>query len=284
MDVDIGTGLVRTLAESELTRVGVFRHGPGAHRDPSEEAFDADTVILPLAGAWWFHGAGGRREVGHGVLVAGRGGSCYGAGHDDDRPDDRALFVQVLDRRSVAPDGIAERAFAHDVVPRTERLGRVAAELWDEIRGDDPDRVLAIDLLAMRLSLELARTAEAPSRIGPRSPAADAAADAARIHLETRYADPIDMAELSRVALMSPFHLARAFRARIGTSPHRYLIEVRLRAAEALLRGGDLTVSRIAERTGFGSPSHLGRRFVERYGMQPSIYRRTFGRGRSTDV
>ncbi|HYG72112.1 MAG TPA: helix-turn-helix transcriptional regulator, partial [Actinomycetota bacterium] len=132
------------------------------------------------------------------------------------------------------------------------------------------------------LGLELARTegCARPSRRLTR--AADAAVEAARAHLEARFAEPIDLAELSRVALMSPFHLARAFRARTGTSPHRYLMDVRLRAVEAMLRDGELTVSRIADRTGFGSPSHLSRRFAARYRMSPSSYRRTFGRGSRT--
>jgi AraC-like DNA-binding protein len=90
------------------------------------------------------------------------------------------------------------------------------------------------------------------------------------------------VATLSRVAHLSPFHLARAFRHRVGTSPHRYLMDVRLAAAESMLRDGDLTVTRIADRTGFASLAHLGRRFAERYGMPPSAYRRTFGRGDRT--
>jgi len=273
MDRDVGTGLVRSLASGGVATVGLFRHGAGPHRDPDEEAFGADTVIVPLAGVWTYHGRAAPAEIAPGVVVAGRAGSRFGARHRSERPDDRTFYVELS-----STSGAAEGAFERDVVPRTTSVAHAIADLWREASTDDLAKGLAVDILALRLTIELARV----SPIGRVPPVARDAVDAAREYLEAHYAERIDLATLARVAHLSPFHLARAFRARVGTSPHRHLMDVRLAAAEALLRDGDLTVTRVADRTGFVSLGHFARRFGARYGMSPSAYRRTFGRGSRT--
>ena len=211
-----------------------------------------------------------------GVVVAGGGGARFGARHDGERPQDRALFVEIAGDDAGA--AIRPSAFEREVVPTTAEIGGIAAELWREARSDDVASGLAVDLLAMRLTIALVR---APRPLEASLAARDGV-DAAREHIERHFAERIDLAALSRVAHLSPFHLARAFRARVGTSPHRYLMDTRLAAAESLLRRGELTVTRVADRTGFASLAHLGRRFAERYGMSPSAYQRTFGRGDRT--
>jgi AraC-like DNA-binding protein len=285
VELDVGTGLVATLATGGIATVGTFRHADRPHRDPPEETFRLDTVIVPVGGSWVLHGGRGRHDVEPGVVVTGRRGSWYGARHDLERPGDTALFVQLRPGAIAADDGLLDLALGHDVVPRTAAIGAAAAHLWCEARDAGRWHTLGVDLLATRLILELARMRPDRSARHPaQTRAADVAVDAAREHLDTHFAEPIDLATLSRVALMSPFHLARAFRARVGTSPHRYLMDVRLRAAEAMLREGELTVTSVADHAGFASPSHLSRRFAERYGMSPSSYRRTFGQGTRTSV
>ena len=68
------------------------------------------------------------------------------------------------------------------------------------------------------------------------------------------------------------FQLARTFRAVYGTSPHAYLVQIRLLRARHLLAGGDRPAD-VATACGFADQSHLGRWFRRSYGLTPAVYR-----------
>ncbi|MBC9206391.1 AraC family transcriptional regulator [Roseomonas aerophila] len=68
------------------------------------------------------------------------------------------------------------------------------------------------------------------------------------------------------------FQLARAFRAAYGTSPHAYLLQLRLLLARRLLAGGERPAAAAAA-CGFADQSHLGRRFRQAYGVTPAAFR-----------
>ncbi|MCR0984972.1 AraC family transcriptional regulator [Roseomonas populi] len=68
------------------------------------------------------------------------------------------------------------------------------------------------------------------------------------------------------------FHLARSFRAAYGTSPHAYLVQIRLLRARHLLASGERPAD-VAAACGFADQSHLGRRFRRAYGLTPAAYR-----------
>ncbi|MEU8772250.1 helix-turn-helix domain-containing protein [Streptomyces sp. NPDC048606] len=94
----------------------------------------------------------------------------------------------------------------------------------------------------------------------------------ARAHLH----EPLPVAELARRAVMSKRSFARRFAAATGTTPHAWLRELRLSAAEELLETTDLPVEEVARRVGYGSAAVLRERFVERRGVPPRAYRRSF--------
>jgi AraC-like DNA-binding protein len=68
------------------------------------------------------------------------------------------------------------------------------------------------------------------------------------------------------------FQLARAFRAAYGTSPHAYLVQIRLLSARRLLAAGERPAAAAAA-SGFADQSHLGRWFRRAYGLTPAAYR-----------
>ncbi len=61
--------------------------------------------------------------------------------------------------------------------------------------------------------------------------------------MDRDYAQPLDVPALARVALMSPGHFSRSFRAAFGETPYSYLMTRRIERAKALLRRGDLSVT-----------------------------------------
>jgi transcriptional regulator GlxA family with amidase domain len=96
--------------------------------------------------------------------------------------------------------------------------------------------------------------------------------DWAQAHLD----QPLTVDALAARAAMSPRTFARRFRALTGTTPHRWLTEARLRLAEQLLEGTDLTVAAVATRAGFGSADALRHHFAARRGVAPATHRHTF--------
>jgi len=83
----------------------------------------------------------------------------------------------------------------------------------------------------------------------------------------------LGLADLARTAGMSAHHFAVLFRQRMGTSPHRYVVEQRLEHAKRLLRDHTRSILEVALLSGFESQSHFGRVFRRVVGMTPSEYR-----------
>ena len=79
--------------------------------------------------------------------------------------------------------------------------------------------------------------------------------------------------ELADMAGIDRFRLTRLFQRTFGTSPHAYLVRLRLRAARRLLAIGR-TPAQVAAEVGFADQSHLGRWFRRAYRMTPAAYRR----------
>jgi len=79
---------------------------------------------------------------------------------------------------------------------------------------------------------------------------------------------------LSEVASVSERHLRRRFQETYGTTPRRYLTEIRLARAAELLRAGVLGVDQIAHTIGYHSLAAFDKSFKRLYGMTPSEFRR----------
>jgi transcriptional regulator GlxA family with amidase domain len=85
---------------------------------------------------------------------------------------------------------------------------------------------------------------------------------------------------LAARAHLSTRHLTRMFHEELATTPARYLRDVRVDAAKALLDAGH-SVTQAAERSGLGNAETLRRAFIRDLGVSPLRYQQRF---RSTQV
>ena len=92
-----------------------------------------------------------------------------------------------------------------------------------------------------------------------------------RDYLEAHYAENVTLSDLSALANISAYHLARLFQRRVGIPPHKYLENTRIRHAERLLNSG-MPIAEVAFATGFSSQSHLTRTFKKFIGTTPGQY------------
>ena len=117
------------------------------------------------------------------------------------------------------------------------------------------------------------RTPGGPAHVG-------LAVDASHF-LAENFRDKVDLASIGRAVGSSPFHLARVFRAVTGSTLHRRLRSLRLRAALEELRDPSADIATVAVELGFSSHSHLTRSFGAEYGCSPSAYRAEVARIRT---
>ena len=87
-------------------------------------------------------------------------------------------------------------------------------------------------------------------------------------------AAPHSVASLAKIACMSRSAFAKAFEETIGATPIEFVARARLARAHDLILATDESVSSIAESVGFASRSHFSSRFRERYGDDPTAYRK----------
>ena len=87
------------------------------------------------------------------------------------------------------------------------------------------------------------------------------------------YSNDIRLSQLAQVAGMSNFHFAREFKRTTGTTPHQYLIKIRVERAKALLAKGEMPLIEVGLQSGFSHQSHFTRLFRRLTGTTPMSYR-----------
>jgi transcriptional regulator GlxA family with amidase domain len=98
--------------------------------------------------------------------------------------------------------------------------------------------------------------------------------------LDAIAADPTadhSAASMAASAGMSVRHFTRVFTEETGVAPARYVEQVRVEAAKALLELGDDGLDVISRKCGFRSPETMRRTFLRVLGVPPGAYRGRFG-------
>ena len=87
----------------------------------------------------------------------------------------------------------------------------------------------------------------------------------------------LSLDDLAAQACLSPFHFTRLFREATGFTPHRYVMNRRIRAAKEKLALGRASLVEIALETGFGSQANFNRVFRKATGVSPGRFRKIGG-------
>lgn len=95
--------------------------------------------------------------------------------------------------------------------------------------------------------------------------------------IEEHYAERMTLAEIAASMMLSEGECCRLFRRMLRTSPMEYAISCRIRESLSLLAAGVLSVTDIAQRTGFSGSSYFTETFRRFMAMTPSEYRRQTG-------
>ena len=90
-------------------------------------------------------------------------------------------------------------------------------------------------------------------------------------YLDQNYEEDISLEMLSELTKISPFYLLRLFKKEVGSTPHIYLTQRRIKKAKQFLTSGD-SLSDVAYKTGFVDQSHFTNRFKNIVGITPGQY------------
>jgi transcriptional regulator GlxA family with amidase domain len=86
----------------------------------------------------------------------------------------------------------------------------------------------------------------------------------------------LSVAQLARRAALSPRHFARIFREEIGTTPARFVTQIRVEAARRRIEDSREGLEEIAAACGFASAEVMRRAFLRTVRVSPAAYRSRF--------
>ncbi|WHH61068.1 AraC family transcriptional regulator [Petroclostridium sp. X23] len=93
-------------------------------------------------------------------------------------------------------------------------------------------------------------------------------------YIHAFFSSNISIEDICREINVSSFHFIRTFKKEIGISPHRYLLNLRIKKAEELIRMGQYSIAEVAMMCGFVSLSHFSSTFKGITGLSPREFRR----------
>jgi AraC family transcriptional regulator len=92
--------------------------------------------------------------------------------------------------------------------------------------------------------------------------------------IEHSFQSEISLASLAQEAGYSRGHFLKMFRASMGMTPHRYVLQRRVEHARSLLKRREISIIDVAAGCGFSSQAHLTQVFRQHLGVTPGDYRR----------
>ena len=92
-------------------------------------------------------------------------------------------------------------------------------------------------------------------------------------YINNHYKEAITLSTISQQFYISACHFSRTFKKTTGLSFTEYLNNVRIKEARKLLHKKDISITRVAELTGFNNNTHFNRVFKSIMGMSPINYK-----------
>lgn len=94
-------------------------------------------------------------------------------------------------------------------------------------------------------------------------------------YFEEHYNEKISLDQIAENMYLSPFYISKIFKSEIGDTPIRYLINIRLEKAKALLESNNSgSIQEIAAMVGYDDAYHFSKLFKKHFGISPSQVRK----------
>jgi AraC family transcriptional regulator len=270
------------LLDAPLARVADVMCAAPRSRAGEPESSGATELVLPRRGVFVVHRGGEPVVADAATALVLRAGDEYRVSHPAEHGDRCTAIAFAA--------GVVEEALpgaTHVVLrPSTQlRAALLAAHLRAPVTGDEAARRRArvAGDVAARLSTPLAGeeaallllgaiAEDAGDRVRPGAAVARRVEDV-RALLAADPSRPWRLRDVAAAVHVSPYHLARQFRATTGETIARYVTRLRLALALDRIAGGEDDLARLAHDAGFAHHSHLSARFRALFSLAPSQVR-----------
>lgn len=239
------------------------------------ETSDADTLVLPLRGAFIEHFSRGTQVLAEpNVALIFPAGRSSRVSHPIMAEDDclavefsAGCFREVLEAVLLSA-GIASVG-THSLLSPSAMAARNL--IWRRLdqKITNPLEVEETGVALLSHVLRSSRENRMPQRNSKIYRQIDTAKVILMLHPEKNWS----LHSLARTLQCSPFHLTRMFREKVGVPMHRYQLHNRLARAIELLLDTDRDLTTIALDLGFSSHSHFTASFRQLVGFAPSQLR-----------
>jgi len=190
------------------------------------------------------------------------------------------LYLDPQHRQQIAleNDLPAETKLTHRVIFPDPTITQVAHWFKGELLNEGLGGNLFAESLKNLLTIHLLRHYCESGRPQQKLVVPGRALDAVKLkqvqdYIEEHLAEDIAIDAMAALIPMSQFHFARAFKASMGETPHKYLIQRRMERAKVLLTVTQLAIAEVAYRVGFSNQSHFTAHFRKATGVTPKDYR-----------
>ncbi|WP_417897949.1 AraC family transcriptional regulator [Bacillus haimaensis] len=96
-------------------------------------------------------------------------------------------------------------------------------------------------------------------------------------YLSNHLSERLTLHKMAKRANLSISRFSTLFKQQFGSSPHQYLLEMRINHAQELLEKTDLTLEQIASYCGFANIHHFSKAYKKKMGMSPGQLRKRGG-------
>lgn len=246
----------------------------GPNDRPYEEQHDLVAISAVVEGSFEYRSTNGEAFLHPGALLLGNVGRCFECGHEHGRGDRCIAFhfePWYFEEIAARAAGSHRFRFGAPMLPAARRLRSLVVEAETMLARAD---VATMEDLAVRLAETVIAAASGVAQTNP----PPTAKDARRIgevmrHIEAHADAPLDLDGLAGRVYMSKYHFLRVFRRVTGVTPHRFLIDTRLRRAAVALRSTFAPIGAVALDAGFGDLSTFNAHFRRMFGRSPSAFR-----------
>ena len=104
------------------------------------------------------------------------------------------------------------------------------------------------------------------------------------LYIQNNLYEPLSLDELAEVACFSPYHFHRIFRGIVGETVAEHIRRLRLERAAVMLQYSKRSVTDLAFEAGYETVESFTRAFKIKFGINPSMYKKTNGKRFFTEI
>jgi YesN/AraC family two-component response regulator len=94
-------------------------------------------------------------------------------------------------------------------------------------------------------------------------------------YIEENFSEKINLADCARAASLSSYHFCRKFKKFTGMTPMKFVTQLRINKAKALLAYEDMNITEVSEHVGFSDSSVFCAQFKKLTGLNPREFKKS---------